>query len=118
MTEVGAAAMQTLLDRFAATLPEGVHLARLRNGAGWHTAGELAVPANVSLIVLPPSSPTPNPAERLWLELRDRVLSLRLFRDLDDIIDPCCDARNRITAEPGPVASLTHLGSIKSARIA
>ena len=98
MTEVGAAAMQVFLDRFAATLPRGVHAALLLDGAGWHTAGDIVVPANVSLVFLPPYSPKLNPAERLWLRLRDRYLSLRLFRDLDDIINGCCDAWNRMTA--------------------
>ena len=65
------------------------------------------MPANVSLVLPPPYSPKLNPAERLWLHLRDRYLSLRLFRDLDDIIDGCCHAWNRLTAEPGRVAPLT-----------
>jgi len=117
MTEVGAAAMQVFLDRFAATLPRGVHAALMLDGAGWHTAGEIAVPANVSLVFLPPYSPKLNPAERVWLHLRERYLSLRLFRDLDDIIYGCCDAWNRMTAEPGRVASLTNFPYIKSVRI-
>ena len=116
LTEVGAAAMQVFLDRFAATLPTGVHAALLLDGAGWHTAGEIIVPTNVSLIFLPPYSPKLNPAERVWLHLRDRYLSLRLFRDLDDIISGCCDAWNRITAEPGRVASLTDFPYLRSVR--
>jgi len=108
MTEVGAATMQVFLDRFAATLPDRVHVALLLDGAGWHTAAAIVVPAdNLSLIFLPPYSPKPNPAERLWLYLRERYLSPRLFADLDDIIDGCCDAWNRMVEEPGRVATLT-----------
>lgn len=117
MTEVGAAAMQVFLDRFAATLPNGVHAALLLDGAGWHTAGDIVLPDNVSLIFLPPYSPKLNPAERLWLYLRERYLSLRLFRDLDDIIDGCSDAWNRMTAETGRVASLTNFPYLRSVRI-
>ncbi|WP_408902519.1 hypothetical protein [Teichococcus vastitatis] len=51
LTEVGTAAMQAFLDRFAATLPKRVHAALLLDGAGWHIAGHLAVPDNVSLIL-------------------------------------------------------------------
>lgn len=109
--------MQVFLDRFAATLPRRVHAALMLDGAGWHTAGEIVVPANVSLIFLPPYSPKLNPAERVWLHLRDRYLSLRLFRDLDDIIDGCCNAWNRMTAEPGRVASLTDFPYLRSVRI-
>lgn len=116
MTAVGATAMQVFLDRFAATLPEGVHAAMLLDGAGWHIAGDIVVPENVSLIFLPPYSPQLNPPERLWLYLRERFLSLRLFRDLDDIIDACCDAWNRMTAEPGRIASLTDFSYLRKVR--
>lgn len=116
LTEVGAEAMQAFLDRFAASLPEGVHAALLLDGAGWHIAAGIAVPANVSLIFLPPYSPQLNPVERVWLHLRERFLSLRLFADLDDIIDGCCDAWNRLTAEPGRIASLTDYDYLRSVR--
>jgi hypothetical protein len=105
MTELGAAA-----------LPNGVHAARLLDGAGWHTAGDITVPANVSLIFLPPDGPKLNPAERLWRYLRERSLSLRLFRDLDDVIDACCDACNRMIAEPGRIASRTDFPYLRSVR--
>jgi hypothetical protein len=117
LTEVGAAAMQVFLDRFAATLPAGVHAALLLDGAGWHTAADLDVPANISLVFLPPYSPKLNPVERVWLYLRERFLSLRLFADLDDIIDGCCDAWNRLVAEPGRVASLTDYDYLRPVRI-
>jgi hypothetical protein len=106
MTEVGAAAMQAFLDRFAATLPERVHVALLLDGAGWHTAGDIAVPANVSLVFLLPYSPKhlgqcPKSA-RARLALLARALSLapavrrsrrhprRLLRRLEP---PCRGAR-------------------------
>ncbi len=46
--------------------------------AGWHTAGALVVPDNLSLVFLPPPvqargrlySPELNPIERLWLHLK------------------------------------------------
>ena len=34
--------------------------------AGWHTADELRVPENLSLVFLPPYSPELNPIERLF----------------------------------------------------
>ena len=53
--------------------------------AGWHTADELRVPENLSLVFLPPYSPELNPIERLWLHLRDNRLSpLRLSDDRGD----------------------------------
>jgi hypothetical protein len=37
----------------------------LMDKAGWHTAGDLVVPENLSLVFLPPYSPELNPIERL-----------------------------------------------------
>jgi transposase len=61
--------MQAFLDRFSATLLKRVHAAVLLDGAGWHIAGHLAVPDNVSLIFLPPYAPELSPVERVWLYL-------------------------------------------------
>jgi len=117
MTEIGTAAMQAFLDRFAASLPQRTHAALMVDQAGWHTASALAVPQNISLVFLPPYSPELNPVERVWLYLRERFLSLRLFADLDDIINACCDAWNQLLAEPGRVASLTNYEYLQSVRI-
>jgi len=108
--------MRASLDRFAAAPPEGAHAALPLDGAGWHTAGDIAAPANVSLVSLPPDSPRLNPVERVWLFLRERFLSPRLFADLDDIIAGCCDAWNRLIAEPGRIASLTDYPYLRSVR--
>ena len=116
MPEVSAAAMQAFLDGFAATLPQGVHAGLLLDGAGWHVANDITVPANVSMIFLPPYAPQLNPVERTWLCLRERFLSLRLFADLGAIIDGCCDAWNRLIAEPGRIASLTDYPCLRSVR--
>ena len=54
---------------------------------------------------LPPDSPELNAIEKLWQFMRDSFLSHRLFDSLDHIIDVCCDAWNRIHAEPGRIRS-------------
>lgn len=43
-----------------------------------------------------------------WLCLRERYLSLRLFADLDAVIEGCRDAWNRLLDKPGRLASLTN----------
>jgi hypothetical protein len=108
--------MQALLDGFAATLPQDVYVALLIDGAGWHTADAITVSANVSLIFLPPYAPLLNPVGRIWLYVRERFLSLRLFLDLDAIIRGCCCAWKRLVAEPGRVASLTDYPYLRSVR--
>lgn len=62
---VNTGAMNALLERFARELPPDVHAAMVLDRAGWHVAGALRVPVNVTLVFLPPKSPELNPAENL-----------------------------------------------------
>ena len=98
--------MQDVLDRFAATLEADAHAVLVLDGAGWHDRRALRVPDNISLIGLPPYSPALNPVERVWLYLRERFLSMRVFENTAAIINACCDAWNQLTAEPGRLHSL------------
>ena len=79
--------MQVFLDHVAASRPADAHVVMVLDGAGWHLSRTLAVPANITLVVLPPYSPELNPVERVWLYLRERFLSLRLLHSTDAIID-------------------------------
>ena len=83
----------------------GAHAAVLIDGAGYHIAGDLTVPNNITLVRLPSYSPELNAIEKLWQVMRENILSHRLFDSLDHIIDVCCDAWNRILAEPGRIRS-------------
>jgi hypothetical protein len=103
LPEVTTGAMNLFLAEFAAGLPGDVHGALVLDGAGWHG---LTVPANVTLVPLPPYSPELNPVERVWLYLRERFLSLRVFADDRAIVDACCEAWRRLVAEPGRLRSL------------
>jgi transposase len=49
------------------------------DGASTHKSKALVIPANVSLIILPPYSPELNPAERLRNKLRRGCFSDRYF---------------------------------------
>ncbi len=49
----------------------GAHAPMLLDQAGWHTSGKLVVPADISLLPLPPKSPELNPTEDVWQYLRD-----------------------------------------------
>ncbi len=55
-------------------------------------SAKLKVPANITLLPLPPRSPELNPVENVWQFLRDNHLSNRVFKSYDDIVDHCCDA--------------------------
>ena len=84
--------MNLFLAELSQAVAAGAHGIVLMDKAGWHTAGDLGVPENLSLVFLPPYSPELNPIERLWLHLRDNRLTHRVFRTTEDIIDGCCDA--------------------------
>jgi transposase len=103
---VGAAAMQAMLDELAQAVGPRAHAVVLMDRAGWHVARELAVPANLTPVFLPPYSPELNAIERVWLYLRERFLSHRLWPTYDDILDACCSAWNALLAETGRIRSL------------
>lgn len=66
------------------------------DGAGWHTADDLRVHANVAPVPMPTCPPELNPVERTRLFLRERHLSRR---NLDDyaVVEGLCRAWNAPT---------------------
>jgi hypothetical protein len=61
---VSTAAMDVFLAELARTVPAGTHAALVLDRAGWHISEDLSVPANLTLIHLPPYSPELNPVEK------------------------------------------------------
>ncbi len=104
---VSVAAMNLLLKEVASQLPPGTHATMLIDNAGWHTANDLRVPPNVTLVHLRAYSPELNAIEKVWQSLRDRYLSGRLFSGTDAIVEACCTAWNSLIAETGRIRSLT-----------
>ncbi|MEM8552764.1 MAG: IS630 family transposase [Pseudomonadota bacterium] len=103
---VDTAMMQLFLDRFAATLAPDEHAVMVLDKAGWHGAGALRVPGNVTLGTLPSYSPQLYPMDRVWLYLRERHLSLRVFPNQNAIVDACCNAWNALAADTARLRSL------------
>jgi DDE superfamily endonuclease len=71
-------AMQLHLDEIARTVKRGAHAVLLLDRAGWHTSGALAIPQNMTLILLPARAPELNPVENIWQYLRQTWLSNRV----------------------------------------
>ena len=95
--------------RAGRAVPAGTHAALVLDGAGWHVSEDLTVPANLTLIHLPPYSPELNPVERVWEYLRDRWLSHRVLAGgYEAVVDAACAAWNALLAEPGRLRSLTN----------
>jgi hypothetical protein len=77
--------------------------------ARWHRAQALRIPANITLIDIPPSTPECNHAEKSWQYLKDNFLSHRLFPTYQDILEACPHAWNSILNEAGRIASPTSI---------
>lgn len=75
------------------------HVVLVLDQAGWHVAKALRVPANMTLLPLPPYSPELNPAERIWAYLKSHYLSNRVFLDYDDLLASTREAWNSLTNE-------------------
>ena len=58
-------AMNLHLQEIAAAVAPGAHAVLVVDGAGWHGATALALPANLSIVTLPPYSPELNPVENV-----------------------------------------------------
>ena len=84
----------------------GAHAVVSLDQAGWHASAALAVPANVTLLPLPPKCPELNPAENVWQFLRDKRRANAIFTSYDDIVDPCCNAWNKLANQPARITSL------------
>jgi len=106
MPRCDTAAMSLHLVEIAATVAPDAHAVVLLDQAGWHIAHALEVPANITLMALPPRAPELNPVENVWQFMRDNWLSNRVFRSYDDILDHCCHAWNRLVEQPWTIMSI------------
>ena len=100
--------MQWHLDEIATQVMPGAHAVVLLDQAGWHLSDNLTIPANITLLPLPPRAPELNPVENVWQFLRDNWLSNRVFKAYDDILAQCCEAWNKLVDQPWTIMSIGH----------
>jgi transposase len=101
-----SAAMTLHLAEIARAVAPGAHAVLMLDQAGWHRSHKLVVPANITLLPLPPKCPELNPVENIWQYMRDNWLCNRVFRSQSDILDHCCYAWNRLIAQPWTIMSI------------
>ncbi len=99
--------MNQFLAELSSQVPPRTHALVLIDNAGWHVGDEVIVPANLTLVPLPPYSPELNAIERVWEYLRDRYLAGCIFPDVEAILQTCCHVWNALLAETGRIRSLT-----------
>ena len=99
-------AMQPHLEEISRTGAPHAHGILVMDKAGRHAPAALKVPANLSILYLPPHSPELNPHENIWQYLRQTCLSNKLFKTYQHIVDACRRAGNALLAEVGRIASI------------
>ncbi|OHT17798.1 MAG: hypothetical protein EPO59_04590 [Bosea sp. (in: a-proteobacteria)] len=65
------------------------------------------VPANLTLLYLPPNSPELSSAEGIWVYLRQNWLANSVLGSYDAIVEAYCMAWNRFLDQPDVVRSVT-----------
>ena len=96
---VNAQLMREHLRMICQEAGEDTHVVLVLDGAGWHRANELVVPANMTLLFLPPYAPELMPMERVWAWMRQHDLSNRVFNDVQEIDRACAESWNKLTPE-------------------
>ena len=64
------------------------------------------MPANLTLLSLPPYSPELNPMENVWDYLRQNKLCARVWDTYDDIVEACSQAWNFLIDDPERIRSI------------
>ena len=96
---VNTEAMSVFLRMLGAELGPKDHAVLIMDRAGWHKSKTLAVPGNITVLLLPPYSPELNPVENLWHYLRSHYLSNRAYADYPDLLDAGAQAWQKLTPE-------------------
>ena len=77
--------INTFLELFSQSIPDGEHAVMIWDGAGFHRAKSLRVPENITVVELPPYSPELNPIENLWHYLKSHFWSNRAYADYEEL---------------------------------
>ena len=100
-------AMNKHLVEISAEVAPGAHALLVCDGAGWHQKGKkLVVPANVTLLTLPPYSPELNPMENVWAYLRQNKLCALVWNTYEQILDACQSAWRFLIDDPERIQSI------------
>ena len=87
--------VNAFFEQLVREIDPDVHVVLIWDQAGYHTSGDLKIPANVTLLNLPPRSPELNPVENLWHWLRSHYWSNRSYGNYDALREAACDSWQR-----------------------
>ena len=106
--------MNRFLVELSSVIARGRHVALVVDNAGWHTAKELLIPSNITLIPLPPYSPELNAMEQVWQWIKSHFLSNQCYANYAAIVDQSCYAWNELSKDKELVKSIMHRKWINS----
>ena len=106
MPKANSESMQQHLDLIAAAVTPGKHAVLVVDRAAWHGTEKLLMPANLSILPLPPYSPELNPVEQIGQQLRQSDWANRCFAGYDEIVDVCCQAWHQFANQPDTIRNL------------
>jgi transposase len=99
--------MMNLFVTEVATRHPNEFLIMIMDGAGWHTAKDLSIPENMSILHLPPYSPELNPVEHLWDEIREKDFSNEVFATITALEVHLMQALARMEGNHQRIRSIT-----------
>ena len=94
-----------------------VHVFMIWDPAGFHMSQKVTVPANVTLIPLPPYSPQLNPIEKLWQYLRQHHWANRVYEGYDHLRQAANEAWQKVCLNPGKIKSICRANYVERAFI-
>lgn len=106
MPTANSESMQHPLNAIAAAVAPGKHAVLVLDRAAWHVTEQWRMPANLSILPLPPYSPELNPVEQIGQRLRQSDGANRCFKGYDEIVDVCCQAWNQFASQPDAIRNL------------
>lgn len=107
MPTVNTEAMSEHLREISTQVAACAHCILICDGAGWHQqGGDLIVPANITLLPLPPYSPELNPMENVWEYLRGNKLCSLVWDSYDAIVAACKAAWDFLIDNPERIRSI------------
>ena len=81
--------MNTFLKELAKQYPQD-QILLVCDGAAWHKSKTLKVPANITLLGIPPYTPEMNPIEQIWKQPCSMGFRNEVFKTLDQVVDRLC----------------------------
>ena len=107
MATANTEAMNEHLKVISAQVTSGAHAVLVCDGAGWHAKSkDIVVPANVTLVTLPPYAPELNPMENVWEFLRDNRFGAQVWKSYKAVVAACCEAWNWFVSDAAQIASI------------